>query len=133
MSAYSALEKFKQTKVHHSLVVDEYGTTIGIVTMSDVLEALVGDIAENSDIAYEIVQREDGSWLLDGQFPWDDFLNEFDLDDDAHEGFHTIAGFLLHELKDLPKAGTIVKWRDLDFEVVDMDGARIDKIIVKKR
>jgi putative hemolysin len=135
MSAYSTLEKFKRTKVHHSLVVDEYGTTIGIVTMSDVLEALVGHIGENSDIAYEIVQREDGSWLLDGQFPWDDFINEFDLDDDTHihEGFHTIAGFLLYELKDLPKAGTKVKWRDLEFEVVDMDGARIDKIIISKK
>lgn len=134
MSAYTALEKFKATKIHQGLVVDEYGTIIGIVTLNDLLDALVGNISQTeTSIAYELVQREDGSWLIDGQFPWDDFLNEFDIDDDnPRDGFHTIAGFILHELQELPRTGTKIKWKGYEMEVVDMDSARIDKILVKK-
>jgi putative hemolysin len=136
MSAFGALEKFKESKIHQGLVVDEYGTLVGIITINDVFDALVGDISQDdSQIAYDLVQREDGSWLIDGQYPWDDFVNEFDIDDDTHtrEGFHTISGFLLHTLEALPKTGEVVKWNDFSFEVVDMDGMRIDKIIVYKK
>jgi putative hemolysin len=136
MSAFGALEKFKESKIHQGLVVDEYGTLVGIVTINDVFDALVGDISQDdSQIAYDLVQREDGSWLVDGQYPWDDFLNEFDIDDDTHtrEGFHTISGFLLHRLEALPQTGEVVKWNDFSFEVVDMDGMRIDKILVYKK
>ncbi len=135
MNAYSALEKFKESKIHQGLVVDEYGTLVGIVTINDVFDALVGDISEtDGQIAYELVSREDGSWLIDGQYPWDDFLKEFDVDDDTHtrEGFHTISGFVLHILEALPQEGEIIKWNNFEFEVVDMDGMRIDKIIVKR-
>lgn len=136
MSAFGALEKFKESKIHQGLVVDEYGTLVGIITINDVFDALVGDISQDdSQIAYDLIQREDGSWLIDGQYPWDDFVNEFDIDDDTHtrEGFHTISGFLLHTLEALPQTGEIVKWNDFSFEVVDMDGMRIDKIIVYKK
>jgi putative hemolysin len=136
MSAFGALEKFKESKIHQGLVVDEYGTLVGIITINDVFDALVGDISQDdSQIAYDLFQREDGSWLIDGQYPWDDFVNEFDIDDDTHtrEGFHTISGFLLHTLEALPQMGEIVKWNDFSFEVVDMDGMRIDKIIVHKK
>lgn len=135
MNAYSALEKFKDSKIHQGLVVDEYGTLVGIVTINDVFDALVGDISEgDGQIAYELIPREDGSWLIDGQYPWDDFLKEFDVDDDTHtrEGFHTIGGFIIHILEALPSTGEIIKWNEFHFEVVDMDGMRIDKIIVKK-
>ena len=135
MNAYSALEKFKESKIHQGLVVDEYGTIVGIVTINDVFDALVGDISENDgQIAYELILREDGSWLIDGQYPWDDFLKEFDVDDDSHtrEGFHTISGFVLHILEALPKEGEVIKWDNFHFEVIDMDGMRIDKIIVKR-
>ena len=136
MSAFGALEKFKDSKIHQGLVVDEYGTLVGIITINDVFDALVGDISqEDSQISYDLIQREDGSWLIDGQYPWDDFVNEFDIDDDTHtrEGFHTISGFLLHTLEALPQTGEVVKWNDFSFEVVDMDGMRIDKIIVYKK
>ena len=135
MNAYSAIEKFKDSKIHQGLVVDEYGTLVGIVTINDVFDALVGDISEgDGQIAYELIPREDGSWLIDGQYPWDDFLKEFDVDDDTHtrEGFHTIGGFIIHILEALPSTGEIIKWNEFHFEVVDMDGMRIDKIIVKK-
>jgi putative hemolysin len=136
MSAYAALGKFKESKIHQGLVVDEYGTIVGIITINDVFDTLVGDISEDDgQISYELIQREDGSWIIDGQYPWDDFLKEFEVDDDTHtrEGFHTMGGFVLHILGELPREGEIVKWNNFDFEVIDMDGMRIDKIIVKRK
>jgi putative hemolysin len=135
MNAYTALEKFKESRIHQGLVVDEYGTMVGIVTINDLFDTLVGDISqEDGSIAYELMQREDGSWLIDGQYPWDDFLKEFDLDDDTHtrEGFHTIGGFILHELEELPKTGEKLEWNNMTFEVIDMDNMRIDKVLIKR-
>lgn len=135
MNAYTALEKFKESKIHQGLVVDEYGSMVGIVTINDVFDTLVGDISEDDgQISYEIFAREDGSWLIDGQYPWDDFLKEFEIDDDSHtrEGFHTISGFVLHILGELPKTGEVIKWNNFSLEVIDMDGMRIDKILIKR-
>jgi putative hemolysin len=135
MSAYTALEKFKESKIHQALVVDEYGTLVGIITINDVFDTLVGDISQDDgQISYEMIERADGTWLVDGQYPWDDFLKEFELDDDTHsrEGFHTIGGFILHELEQLPKEGEKITWQQFEFEVIDMDGMRIDKILVKR-
>jgi putative hemolysin len=136
MSAYSALGKFKESKIHQGIVVDEYGSIVGIITINDVFDTLVGNISQDdSQISYELIMREDGSWLVDGQYPWDDFIKEFELDDDTHsrEGFHTISGFVLHILGELPRTGEIVQWNDFSFEVIDMDGMRIDKIIIKRK
>lgn len=133
MNAYSALEKFKESRIHQGLVVDEYGTLAGIVTINDVFDTLVGDISqEDGAIGYELFQREDGSWLIDGQYPWDDFLKEFDIEDNEHKRdvFQTIGGFILHTLEQLPKVGQKVTWNKYTFEVVDMDGMRIDKILL---
>ena len=135
MNAYSALEKFKESKIHQGLVVDEYGSLVGIVTINDVFDALVGDISEDDgQISYEMIEREDGSWLIDGLYAWDDFLKEFDMDDDGHEsdGFHTISGFILHLLGHLPQTGEIAEWNVFKFEIVDMDGMRIDKILITR-
>ncbi len=133
MNAYTALEKFKESRIHQGLVVDEYGTLAGIVTINDVFDTLVGDISqEDGAIGYELFQRDDGSWLIDGQYPWDDFLKEFDIEDTEHKRdvFQTIGGFILHTLEQLPKVGQTVTWNKYTFEVVDMDGMRIDKILL---
>ena len=135
MNAYTALEKFKESKIHQGLVVDEYGSFVGIVTINDVFDTLVGDISqEDGAIGYEFTEREDGTWLIDGQYPWDDFLKQFELDDLTHqrEGFQTIGGFILHILEELPKVGEIVSWHNFTFEVLDMDAMRIDKVLVKR-
>ncbi len=135
MNAYTALEKFKESKIHQGLVVDEYGSFVGIVTINDVFDTLVGDISqEDGSIGYEFIEREDGSWIIDGQYPWDDFLKKFELDDTTHhkEGFQTVGGFILHILEELPKTGEIITWHSFTFEVVDMDAMRIDKVVVKK-
>ncbi len=134
MTAFKALDKFKESRVYQALIVDEYGTAVGMVTMNDLFDALVGDISQDdgSSIGYDLVQRDDGTWLVDGQYPWDDFLKDLDIEDeDLHdqEGFQTISGFILERMKVIPKVGDKVEHKTLLFEVIDMDGTRIDKIL----
>ena len=135
-TAYQVLEKFKATKIHHSFIVNEYGSIEGLITLNDILEAIVGDMSQPDEEAYEITERNDGSFLIDAQIPFYDFLKNFDktewLDDDDHE-FDTLAGFVLDQLKEIPKTGDTLYWRGFDFEIVDMDSHRIDKILVSER
>jgi putative hemolysin len=132
-TAYQVLEKFKQTKIHHCFIVDEYGTVLGMITLNDILEAIVGDIPQPEDEAFEIVTREDGSYLIDAQIPFYDFLTHFDKAEWMKEGdqeFDTLAGFIIHELEKIPHTGEKLTWKIFKFEVVDMDNHRIDKVLV---
>ncbi|MGV3766681.1 MAG: hemolysin family protein [Chitinophagaceae bacterium] len=132
-TAYQVLEKFKQAKAHSCFVVDEYGTLLGMITLNDILEAIVGDINEPDYEDYEIVEREDGTFLVDAQLPFYDFLRRFEKTEWMNEGEHefdTLAGFLLHELERIPVTGETMEWKGFRFEVIDMDGHRIDKILV---
>jgi putative hemolysin len=133
-SAYEVLDKFREAKQHHGLVVDEYGSVVGLITLNNILEALVGEIPVSDQSEFEIVQREDGSWLVDGQIPFYEFVQEFDIQhfDKAKVKFNTLGGFALSHLRRIPKTGEKFSWRDYEFEIVDMDGNRIDKILVKK-
>ncbi len=133
-SAYEVLEKFRETKTHNGLVVDEYGSIAGLVTLNNILEALVGEIPASDEVDYEIVQREDGSWLIDGQLPFYDFIQHFEIQyfDKTRIRYNTLSGFALSHLKRLPHTGEKFTWRDYEFEIVDMDANRIDKILVKK-
>lgn len=133
-TAYQVMEKFKQTKQHSCFIVDEYGSLQGMITLNDILEAIVGDIPQTGMEDYEIVQREDGTYLVDAQIPFYDFLRRFGKADWASEeeySFDTLAGCILHELEHIPQTGERLKWRGFDFEVIDMDGHRIDKVLVK--
>lgn len=133
-SAYQVLEKIKNTKIHYAFIVDEYGSLQGMITVKDILNAIVGDMPEEEDDEYEIVERKDGSFLIDGQIQFYDFLTRFNKTIWINEGeneFDTMAGFILHELKRIPSAGDTFEWRGFDFEIIDMDGQRIDKVIVK--
>ena len=133
-SAYQVLEKIKNTKIHYAFIVDEYGSLQGMITVKDILKAIVGEMPEEEDDDYEIVERKDGSFLVDGQIQFYDFLTRFDKTDwidESENEFDTMAGFILHELKRIPGAGDTFEWRGFDFEIVDMDGQRIDKVIVK--
>jgi putative hemolysin len=133
-SAYQLLEKFKQTEQHSCFIVDEYGTILGMVTLNDILEAIVGEMPQPDFSNYEIQKRDDGSYLVDGQIPFYDFLSYFEKADWLNEGEHdfdTLAGFILHELEHIPRAGEKFDWKGFKFEVVDMDGHRIDKVLVK--
>ena len=133
-SAYQLLEKFKSTKIHSCFIVNEYGTLEGLITLNDILEAIVGDVPQTGQDEYEIRERKDGSFLVDAQLPFFDFLTHFDKTEWANEAAHdfdTLAGFVLHELEHIPREGENFKWRGFDFEIVDMDGQRIDKLVVK--
>ena len=132
-SAYQVLEKFKESQQHSAFIVDEYGTILGMITINDILEAIVGDIPQPDFSDYGILKREDGSFLVDGQIPFYDFLSYFDKADWMNEGEHefdTLAGFILHELERIPKTGDKMEWRGFSFEIIDMDGHRIDKVLV---
>lgn len=133
ISPYRLLEKFKLTRVQTSFVVDEYGTLLGLITLNDLMEAIVGDIPQAGENDYEVVEREDGSFLVDAQIPFYDFLTRFEKADWMNEGeqeFDTLAGFILHTLERIPSVSDTFEWKGFRFEIVDMDGHRIDKILV---
>ena len=131
---YQLLEKIKDTKIHSCFIVNEYGTMEGMVTLNDIMEAIVGDVPQTGQEEYEITERSDGSYLVDAQIAFYDFLSRFEktewVNEDEHE-FDTVAGFVLHELERIPKTGDSFEWRGFNFEIVDMDGQRIDKLLVK--
>jgi len=131
-SAYKALEKFKTSRVNYSLVTNEYGLVIGIITINDILQALVGDVSEFYMDDYQLSQREDGSWLVDGQYPISEFMRQFDIDYiNKASNISTVAGVVLWELNHIPKIGEKIVWNGLELEVLDMDNIKIDKILVK--
>lgn len=132
-TAYQVLEKFKETKYHSCFIVDEYGTLQGLITLNDILEAIIGEMPQPDIPDYEIAERNDGSFLIDAQIPFYDFLARFEQTEYMNEGeqeFDTLAGFILHKLERIPKTGDTFEWRGFKLEIVDMDGHRIDKILV---
>jgi putative hemolysin len=135
-SAYKLLERFKEIKSHLAFIVDEYGTLQGMVTLNDILDALVGEVPYIDEELYEIKERADGSYLIDAQIPFYNFLSYFNqtdyLDEEDEQEFDTLAGFVLEELERIPQTGDTFEWHGFRFEIVDMDNNRIDKILVHK-
>jgi putative hemolysin len=129
------LEQFKISRTHIAMVVDEYGVIQGLVTMNDLLEAIVGDIPDiEQPEDPQIIEREDGSWLVDGMLPIEEFLKKFDIPDTAIEQrgtYHTLGGFTIMQLGKIPTESDNFEWRRLKFEVMDMDGNRVDKLLVQ--
>ena len=132
--AYKVLEQFKEKKLHYAVVIDEYGTVQGMVAMDDVLDALLGDSTEYNQEEYSIQQRDDHSWLADGQYPFFEFLHYFDIEeDDAMGNYNTLSGLFLDQVNHIPTAGEKIRWREFAFEVMDMDGPRIDKLLITRK
>jgi putative hemolysin len=129
------LEQFKKFGTHIAMVVDEYGVIQGLVTMHDLFEEIFGDITDFNEEPEEpqIIQREDGSWLLDGMLSIEELLEQFDIPESAIDrgNYHTLGGFAIMQLGKIPISGEYFEWRQLRFEIVDMDGKRVDKILVK--
>jgi putative hemolysin len=128
------LELFKQTSTHVALVVDEYGVIQGLVTLNDMLVEIVGDIPSVDEEEYpQAVQREDGSWLLDGMLSIEEFFELFEVEDpggDYRGNYHTLGGFVIMQLGKIPSAADYFEWDTFRFEVMDMDGNRVDKVLV---
>ncbi len=134
MRALKILELFKKSGTHIALIVDEYGVSQGLVTLIDILEAIVGDIPSVEDLADpEVVQREDGSWLLDGLLPIDEFKEIFQIQKllpGEGASYQTLGGFVVVQLGHIPSTAEHFEWNRLRFEVIDMDGNRVDKVLV---
>jgi putative hemolysin len=126
------LERFQREGIHMGVVIDEYSSLEGVVTVTDVLEAIAGDLPERGqDSAPMLMEREDGSWLVDGAMPIDEFENKMGIRKLRGTGdFHTVAGFAINELGHLPSAGEHFTFGRYRFEIVDMDGLRIDTLLV---
>ncbi len=130
------LEKFRSTGIELAVVIDEFGGVMGLVSMNDILEAIVGDVVypENGD-EMQIVRREDGSWLLDGLLQVDELKDYLDIDDLPEQdeaNYETLGGLMMAYLGRVPSISDFFVWKGFRFEVVDMDGRRVDKVLVSK-
>lgn len=135
MNVYTVLEEMKAKKVSRALICDEFGSCCGIITHKDILEALIGDMNDDIEEEPEIVERAGGDgWLVDGQCMIYDFLTHFDMEDEMQDyEYTTVAGLILDSLGHIPEIGECLEWKDLSLEIVDMDGPRIDKVIIKRK
>ena len=133
MNALEVVERLRQDRSPVALIVNEYGDIDGMVTLTDVLEAIVGDLpALDVDGEPEAMQREDGSWLLDGMMSVDELQMLLDLDElpDDSDDYDTVGGLFMAQLGRIPAVGDKFEWHDIRFEVMDMDGHRVDKVLV---
>jgi putative hemolysin len=137
MPAVQLLESFRSSHKHVALVMDEYGAVEGLVTITDLLTAIVGDLpADASEAHSEFVSRPDGSWLVDGSAAMEQVTTHFGMDNlppDEAGAYHTIGGFVMARLGRVPKAADSFEWGGMKFEVMDMDGRRIDKVLVSRK
>lgn len=135
VSTTRLLENFRKARAQCALIVDEYGELEGLVTLTDVLTSIVGDLP-SSDISEEqdVVAREDGSWLMDGSVPVERFKSVLEVEEElpAEEDFNTLGGFVMHMLGRIPAVADYFEWGGLRFEVMDMDKKRVDKVLVAR-
>jgi len=137
LSAMQLLETFKKNRAELALIINEYGEIEGIVTLSDVLGALVGDVvAVDNQQDEDCVQREDGSWLMDGGISFDRLRELLDTDvkfpEEASGSYHTLAGFVLTHFGYIPRASEYFEWEGYRIEVIDMDKNRIDRLLISE-
>ncbi len=134
MELFRLLEKFRDTGVHEAMVLDEYGGVIGMITLDDIMKAIIGESHANIESEpLQITPRDEHSWYVDGLYSIDDFKERFDIDklpDEDHDHYQTMGGFLTSYFGYIPQAGEKATWEDFTFEVVDMDRARVSKILV---
>lgn len=132
--AFNVMETFKKHREHMALVIDEHGSIQGIVTLNDVLEAIVGDIPYEDEPDEEpIIQRTDNTWIVEGMLPIDDFFDYFNItpsDSDEDSGYETLGGFVMTKLGKVPSTTDKFQAYDLQFEVLDMDDKRVDKVMI---
>jgi putative hemolysin len=134
MPAFEVLERFRDRASNAAMVVDEYGGIQGLVTLHDLLEAITGDLEVSQRQSGEVVRRADGSWLLDGALPVHEVRDVLEIDDplpgEENGDYETLGGFLMFRLERIPDVGDSTDWEGRRFEVVDMDGRRVDRVLV---
>jgi putative hemolysin len=136
LSVFQLLESFRAARLHVALVLDEFGAIEGLVTPTDILEALVGDMPAHVDVeAAAIHQRDESSWLVDGTTSIEDLAQRIELPPPPEQeqgSYHTLAGFVMTRLSRVPRTGDRFAWNGFRFEVVDMDGRRVDKVLIER-
>jgi putative hemolysin len=134
MRVVQLLDLFKKTPDHIALVTDEYGGVQGLITLHDVLESIVGDVPSTSILPEtQIVQRKDGSWLVDGMLPVDELKEHFDIDalpEEEKGNYRTLAGFCMRQIGSIPNVGDTFIWNKFRFKVVKMNGRRVEKVLI---
>jgi len=134
--AVKVLELFKTSKMHIAFVVDEYGAMQGLVTLDDILGSVFEDIEDTPEEEREIIKREDGSWIVSGSLPLDEFMEYMETgrpDEKEKTGMNTVGGFVMTKIGAVPSEGQHFEWKGLRFEVIDMDSRRVDKILVSRK
>ena len=134
-TALEVLENFQESLTHFAVIVDEFGLTQGVVTTNDILEAIVGDLPHQGVRHESAVQRDDGSWLMDARLSTADFTNILGLKplpSDEKGMYETLAGFMIKRFGKLPTVAEKFEWDGYIFEVVDMDGKRVDEVLVTR-
>ena len=135
METFRVLEKFRETSVHEAVVLDEYGGVIGFLTLTDIMSEIIGESFNTDEVdTPQMIPRGKDAWYMDGLFSIDDFKEKFDIDmplpDEEKAHFQTMGGFLTSYFGYIPKETETCQWNNFTFEIVDMDRARIDKILV---
>ncbi|HUH33622.1 MAG TPA: hemolysin family protein [Daejeonella sp.] len=131
MPAYRVLEKFKEFRIHLVVVVDEYGAVQGVLSVKDIVDSLIGDTHVTNPEDFNIVKRDENSWLADGLCPYYKLVEYFQLTNiEEAEGFTTLAGLILSKLNNIPVTGERIQWEGFELEIVDMDAMRIDKVMI---
>lgn len=130
-SAYNILNLFKETKTYYAFIIDEFGSLQGMVTAFDIMEALVGKISHINENEETIIQQDENTWIADGQYSFYDFLSYFEMEDIFPENdYNTLSGLILELTEHIPQIGEKIYWKNFEFEIQQMDNARIDKILV---
>jgi len=135
-SALKAFERFRDTGKHEGLVIDEYGSVVGMFTLFDVLESIVGDIpTDEFDKTIEVVEHDGGSWSLDGMLPIDELKELLEIDSLPEEdkvGYQTLSGLVMNQLGSIPKVGDTFEIENFVFEVTEMDALRVERVLVNR-
>jgi putative hemolysin len=136
MPALEVLQRFRDRASNAAMVVDEFGGVQGLISLHDLMEAITGDLAVSQERSGEVVRRDDGSWLLDGALPVHEVRDVLEIDDplpgEESGDYETLGGFLMSQLERIPDIGDTTDWNGHRFEVVDMDGRRVDRVLVTK-
>ena len=135
--AYSVMERFQRQRAYQAIVVDEFGSVKGFVTINDILDALVGDISETDEFEYSSIKQADGSLIIDGQIPFVELLEKVGLDDDVPDtdltSYITLGGYIMDKLEKIPEPGDVAQWENFTFEILVMDHNRVDKVRVTQK
>jgi len=131
-STYKALQYFKESQLYYGFVTDEFGSLQGMITSTDIMEALLGKMTQLDEDDETIIEHENGTWIVDGQYSFYDFLSYFDMENIFQEyDYNTLSGLILDIAEHIPQVGEVIQWKKFKFEILNMDAARIDKVLVE--